>query len=69
MTKQDLIESMAAASGCTKACAGKALDGAIKTITKAVKKGDTRSPSLVLAPFPSPRGRQGLAGTRGQGRA
>ncbi len=40
MTKQDLIESMAAASGCTKACAGKALDGAIKTITKAVKKGD-----------------------------
>ena len=40
MTKADLIEKMAAASGCTKACAGKALDGAIAAITKAVKKGD-----------------------------
>jgi DNA-binding protein HU-beta len=40
MTKQDLIEKMAAASGCTKACAGKALDGAIEAVTKAVKKGD-----------------------------
>ena len=40
MTKQDLIEKMAAASGCTKACAGKALEGAIEAITKAVKKGD-----------------------------
>ena len=40
MTKADLIEKMAAASGCTKACAGKALDGAIEAITKAVKKGD-----------------------------
>jgi DNA-binding protein HU-beta len=40
MTKADLIEKMAAATGCTKACAGKALDGAIEAITKAVKKGD-----------------------------
>lgn len=31
---------MAAASGCTKACAGKALNGTIEAITKAVKKGD-----------------------------
>jgi DNA-binding protein HU-beta len=31
---------MADASGCTKACAGKALDGVIASITKAVKKGD-----------------------------
>ena len=38
MTKADLIEKMADASGCTKACAGKALDGAIAAITKAVKK-------------------------------
>ena len=40
MTKADLIEKMAEASGCTKACAGKALNGAIEAITKAVKKGD-----------------------------
>ncbi len=40
MTKQDLIEKMAAASGCTKACAGRALDGAIEAIIKTVKKGE-----------------------------
>jgi DNA-binding protein HU-beta len=40
MTKADLIEKMAAASGCTKACANKSLDGAIEAIIKAVKKGD-----------------------------
>ena len=40
MTKADLIDKMAAATGCTKACAGKALDGAIAAIIKAVKKGD-----------------------------
>jgi len=40
MTKAELIEKMAAATGCTKACASKALDGAIEAITKAVKKGD-----------------------------
>jgi len=39
MTKANLIEKMAAASGCTKACACKALDGAIAAITKAVKRG------------------------------
>ena len=40
MTKADLIEKMADASGCTKACAAKALDGAIEAIVKSVKKGD-----------------------------
>ena len=40
MTKADLIEKMADASGCTKVCAGKALDGAIEAIIKAVRKGD-----------------------------
>jgi nucleoid DNA-binding protein len=40
MTKADLIEKMTASSGCTKACSGKALDGVIEAITKAVKKGD-----------------------------
>jgi DNA-binding protein HU-beta len=40
MKKADLIEKMAAASGCTKACAGKALDGAIDAITKTLKKGN-----------------------------
>lgn len=40
MTKADLIEKMAEASGCTKACASKALDGAIEAIIKAVRKGD-----------------------------
>jgi nucleoid DNA-binding protein len=29
MTKADLIEKMAAASGCTKACAGKAFKDAV----------------------------------------
>jgi len=40
MTKAELIEKMAEASDCTKACAGKALDGAIEAIIKSVKKGD-----------------------------
>ncbi len=40
MTKAELIEKMAEASGCTKACTCKALDGAIAAITRAVKKGD-----------------------------
>jgi len=39
ITKADLIEKIADASGCTKACAGKALEEAIQAITKAVKKG------------------------------
>ncbi|MEW6054406.1 MAG: HU family DNA-binding protein [Nitrospirota bacterium] len=40
MTKADLIAKMAAASGCTKACAAKALEGALTAIFKAVKKGE-----------------------------
>lgn len=60
MTKHDLIEMMAAATGCTKACAGKALDGAIEAITKAVKKvrptalkpGSTHKSIAVASLFP-----------------
>ncbi len=40
MTKAELIDKMAAAGGISKAAAGKALDGVIEAITKAVKKGD-----------------------------
>jgi len=40
MTKAELIDKMAAAGSISKAAAGKALDGAIEAITKAVKKGD-----------------------------
>ena len=40
MTKVDLIDKMAEASGCTKAATAKALEAAIEAITKAVKKGD-----------------------------
>lgn len=40
MTKAELIDKMAAAGDIAKAAAGKALDGALEAITKAVKKGD-----------------------------
>lgn len=40
MTKAELIDKMAVAGDIAKAAAGKALDGAIEAITKAVKKGD-----------------------------
>ena len=40
MTKADLIDKMAETADISKAAAGKALDGAIEAITKAVKKGD-----------------------------
>jgi DNA-binding protein HU-beta len=40
MTKADLIDKMAEVADISKAAAGKALDGAIESITKAVKKGD-----------------------------
>ena len=62
MTKANLIEKMAAASGCTKACAGKALDGAIAAVTKAVKKGDKVSLEVsVHSHFPSgKRGPEGI---------
>ena len=41
MNKTELIESMAAQAEISKAAAGAALDAAITTITKALKKGDT----------------------------
>jgi len=40
MRKQDLIEKMAEASGCTKTCAARAFEGAAQAIIKAVKKGE-----------------------------
>jgi DNA-binding protein HU-beta len=40
MTKAELIDKMASSAEISKAAAGKALDGAIEAITKAVKKGD-----------------------------
>ncbi len=61
MTKADLIEKMAAASSCAKACAGKALDGAIEAITKAVKKGD-RVALVGFGTFHFQRGKPGLGG-------
>ncbi len=41
MNKTELIDAMAADSDISKAAAGRALDSAIDTITKALKKGDT----------------------------
>jgi len=67
MTKADLIEKMAAASGCTKACAGKALDGAIEAITKAVKKGD-KVALVGFGTFSVSKGRHGPGGIRRPGR-
>jgi DNA-binding protein HU-beta len=43
MNKSDLIDQMAATAEISKAAAGKALDAAIDTITKAVASGDTVS--------------------------
>jgi DNA-binding protein HU-beta len=40
MNKSELIEQMAKHSGLSKAQSGKALDGLITSITKALKKGD-----------------------------
>jgi DNA-binding protein HU-beta len=41
MNKAELIESIANAADLSKASAGRALDAAIESITKALKKGDT----------------------------
>lgn len=41
MTKQDLINSIAEASGITKRSAGDALDALIGTVTKQLKKGES----------------------------
>ena len=40
MNKNELIDSMAAEAGMTKADAGKALDAFIASVTAALKKGD-----------------------------
>ena len=41
MNKSDLIDGIAKSAGLSKADAGKALDGTLNTITKALKKDDT----------------------------
>jgi len=40
LTKQDIINNMASEAGISKAAAGKALDGFLTSVTKALKKGD-----------------------------
>ena len=41
MNKAELIDAIADSADLSKAAAGRALDAAIDTITKALKKGDT----------------------------
>lgn len=41
MNKAELIDAIADSADLSKAAAGRALDSAIETITKALKKGDT----------------------------
>jgi len=43
MNKSDLVDAIADSAGLSKADAGRALDGLVKTVTKALKKGDTVS--------------------------
>jgi DNA-binding protein HU-beta len=43
MNKAELIEAMADAADISKAAAGRALDGMVDAITKAMKDGDTLS--------------------------
>jgi DNA-binding protein HU-beta len=43
MNKSDLIDAIAASAGLSKADAGRALDSLVKSVTKALKKGDTVS--------------------------
>ena len=43
MNKAELIEAIADAADLTKADAGRALDGLVTAVTKALKKGDTVS--------------------------
>ena len=40
MTKQDIISNMATSASISKAAAGKALDGFLTGVQKALKKGD-----------------------------
>ena len=41
MNKSDLIDAVADSADISKAAAGRAIDGAITAITKALKKGDS----------------------------
>ncbi len=43
MNKSDLIDAVADSADISKAAAGRALDGMIDAVTKALKKGDTVS--------------------------
>ncbi|HSS64808.1 MAG TPA: HU family DNA-binding protein [Gammaproteobacteria bacterium] len=43
MNKSELVDSIAAAAGLTKADAGRALDAFVKSVTRALKRGDTVS--------------------------
>ncbi|MBT8052551.1 MAG: HU family DNA-binding protein [Xanthomonadales bacterium] len=43
MNKSELVEAIADSAGLSKADAGRALDAVVKTVTKALKKGDTVS--------------------------
>jgi DNA-binding protein HU-beta len=43
MNKSELVDSIAAKAGLTKADAGRALDAFVGSVTKALKKGDTVS--------------------------
>lgn len=43
MNKSELIDNIAASAGLSKADAGRALDSLVKSVTSALKKGDTVS--------------------------
>lgn len=43
MNKSELVDSIAAAAGLTKADAGRAVDAFVKNVTRALRKGDTVS--------------------------
>ena len=43
MNKSELVDSIAASAGLTKADAGRALDAFVNSVTKALKKGDSVS--------------------------
>jgi len=43
MNKSELVDAIASASGLSKADSGRAVDALVKSVTKALKKGDTVS--------------------------
>jgi len=43
MNKSELVDAIADASGLSKADSGRAVDALVKSVTKALKKGDTVS--------------------------